>query len=195
MKWDMSRVCTITHMTTTFCFQGKCLCWICHWRSLTANIIIPPSTPPSTQQPAARQSPTQAECRWNINSARAQWKKHMWSLESFRKFYCRNTCVRVADGSNYGRKSLPCAENQIPIEWDQANDFPWGQVKLDHSEFWRSASLALGCDRHCWKLIKTWYYLCLIFHWKGMRPQTHSSKINVLFLSFLLETSPHTSIL
>lgn len=30
MKWDMSRVYDVTHMTTIFGFQSKCLCSICH---------------------------------------------------------------------------------------------------------------------------------------------------------------------
>lgn len=180
MKWDVSRVCTVTHMTTTFCFQGKCLCWICQW-SLPANIILPPSTPPSTSsQLWGRVPPRRNAGDTSIQSK----KKHMWGLESFRQFYCRNTCVHVADGSNYGRKTLPCAENQIPIAWAQANDAPWGTVKPDHSEFGRSTSLAWGCDPHCWKHITTWYYLCLVFLWEGMWPQTPSSKMNMLSCHF-----------
>lgn len=140
-----------------------------------------PVYPTLNQQPAVRQSPTQAECRWHINTVK---KKHMWGLESFRQFYCRNTCVHVADGSNYGRKTLPCAENRIPIAWAQANDAPWGPVKPDHSEFGRSTSLAWGCDPHCWKHITTWYYLCLVFLWEGMWPQTPSSKMNMLSCHF-----------
>lgn len=99
--------------------------------------------PPPKQQPAASQIPTQTQFRWNINIARTPSKGGMCSLESFRNFYCKNTCVLGADGSNYGRKTLPYPQDQIPIVWAQANDYSRGQGKSDHSELCRLTSYCI----------------------------------------------------
>lgn len=106
MNWDMSWENEVIHMTTILDFWGLMSVFNLPLESCSKHHTSPSYSSPLKQQPAARQIPTQTAGRWNINTARTQSKEGMWSLESFRKFYCRRTCVSIADGSNYGIKNV-----------------------------------------------------------------------------------------